>query len=263
MLQTWDYIKILVETYLERICEKHLDTWMNIGCNKATTLLPNKKELIQGFLAAINDNDLDAQVRLEKEMGFGYRSGVGEAIFAMVTARPEAAHTVTRLSQHNVCPYKLHYAGICHLLKYLFATRADGIFYWQARPHMALPATPAPRINSNMHDLLLYGRALHGPSDMYSYMDAEWATCPITRRLMGGGFIMIAGGAVDWKVQLLPTVAMSLTEAEYTEAAVMGRMYLYCRSVMWDLGVPQCSATIAYEDNAACTMMAQAQKTTP
>ena len=43
----------------------------------------------------------------------------------------------------------------------------------------------------------------------------------------------------------------------------MGRMYLYCRSVMWDLGVPQCAATIAYEDNDACTMMAQAQKPTP
>ena len=40
-------------------------------------------------------------------------------------------------------------------------------------------------------------------------------------------------------------------------------MYLYCQSIMWDLGVPQCSATIAYEDNDACTMMAQAQKPTP
>ena len=47
------------------------------------------------------------------------------------------------------------------------------------------------------------------------------------------------------------------------EAAVMGRMFLYCRSVLWDLGVPQCAATVAYEDNDACTMMAQAQKPTP
>ena len=31
---------------------------------------------------------------------------------------------------------------------------------------------------------------------------------------------------------------------------------------MWDLGVIQCSVTIAYEDNDACTMMAQAQKPT-
>ena len=32
---------------------------------------------------------------------------------------------------------------------------------------------------------------------------------------------------------------------------------------MRDLGVIQCSVTIAYEDNDACTMMVQAQKPTP
>jgi hypothetical protein len=126
-----------------------------------------------------------------------------------------------------------------------------------------LPTLPPPKINSNMHDLLLDGRPIHGPTEMHGYMDAEWATCPITRRSMGGGNLIVAGGTVGFKAGLLPTIAMSSTEAEYMEAAVMGRMYLYCRSVMWDLGVPQCSAAIAYEDNDACTMMAQAQKPTP
>ena len=79
---------------------------------------------------------------------------------------------------------------------------------------------------------------------------------------MGVGNLMVTGGAVGYKAGLLPTVVMSSTEAEYMEAAVMGRMYLYCRSVMWDLGIPQCSATIVYEDNDACTMMAQAQAQT-
>ena len=71
---------------------------------------------------------------------------------------------------------------------------------------------------------------------------------------------MVAGEAVGYKAGLLPTVAMSLTEAEYMEAAVMGRMYLYCRRVMLDFEVPQCSVTITYEGNDTCTMMAQAQK---
>ena len=56
---------------------------------------------------------------------------------------------------------------------------------------------------------------------------------------------MVAGGTVGFKAGLLPTVAMSSTEAEYMEAAVMWRMYLYCQSIVWDLGVPQCSATSA------------------
>ena len=80
---------------------------------------------------------------------------------------------------------------------------------------------------------------------------------------MGDGVIMIAGSAVGWKVNLLPTVAMSSTEAEYMEAAVMGQMMLFCCSVMWDLGVTQCAATIGYEDNNACTSIAMAKKPTP
>ena len=74
---------------------------------------------------------------------------------------------------------------------------------------------------------------------------------------------MVTGGTVGYNTGLLPMVAMLSTEAEYMEATAMGRMYMYCWSIMWDLGVPQCSATIAYEDNDACTMMAQAQKPTP
>ena len=75
---------------------------------------------------------------------------------------------------------------------------------------------------------------------------------------------MLAGGAVGYKASLMPTVAMSSTEAEFMEAAIVGRMVLYCRSVMWDLGLPlpQYAATIGYEDNGACTLMALAQKLT-
>ena len=80
---------------------------------------------------------------------------------------------------------------------------------------------------------------------------------------MGGGNLIVAGGTVGYKAGLLPTVAMSSTEAEYMETVVMGRMYLYCRSVMWDLGIPQSAASIAYEDTDACTTMANSPKPTP
>ena len=74
---------------------------------------------------------------------------------------------------------------------------------------------------------------------------------------------MLAGGPVGYKASLHPTVALSTTEAEFMQAAVFGRMMLYCRSVMWDLDIPQYAANIGYEDTEACTMMAMAQKPTP
>ncbi len=41
-----------------------------------------------------------------------------------------------------------------------------------------------------------------------------------------------------------------------------GKMILFVRSVLWDLGIPQEAATTLYEDNDACTAMGNAQKPT-
>ncbi len=60
-----------------------------------------------------------------------------------------------------------------------------------------------------------------------------------------------------------PTVALSSTEAEFMAACNAGKMSLYICSVLWDLNIPQEAATITYEDNDACTAMANAQKPTP
>jgi hypothetical protein len=42
-----------------------------------------------------------------------------------------------------------------------------------------------------------------------------------------------------------------------------GKMILFIRSILWDLDIPQEAATLLYEDNDACTAMANAQKPTP
>ena len=65
-----------------------------------------------------------------------------------------------------------------------------------------------------------------------------------------------------YKTQFQPTVAGSSTEAEYMSAYYTGKMILFMHSVLWDLGVPQEAATLLYEDNDACTAMANAQKPT-
>jgi hypothetical protein len=42
-----------------------------------------------------------------------------------------------------------------------------------------------------------------------------------------------------------------------------GKMVLFIRIILWDLNIPQEVATQLYEDNDACTAMANAQKPTP
>jgi hypothetical protein len=46
------------------------------------------------------------------------------------------------------------------------------------------------------------------------------------------------------------------------EATVAGRISLYIRSILWDLGIPQEAATILYEDNDGATAMVNAGKPT-
>jgi hypothetical protein len=42
-----------------------------------------------------------------------------------------------------------------------------------------------------------------------------------------------------------------------------GKMVLFLRSILYDLGIPQQAASVIYEDNDGCTAMANAQKPTP
>ena len=261
--QTRDWIKISVETYIDRIMVKHMSTWMTgVESFPRPTPLPSRREFLRRFLSDTGDADEELQTALAKSNHFTYRSGVGELIYAYITCRPDLAYGIVRASQFNTCPAQIHYDGVKHMLKYLYRTKSDGIYFWRPTPNDSLPYEDPPPINSNAHDLLVDGRPAHNPAELHGFFDADWAACPLTRRSMGGDCLRLAGGTVAYKARLQPTVAQSSTESEYMEASDGGRMLLFVRSVLWDLGIPQCAASIAYEDNDACTAMANAQKPT-
>ena len=117
------------------------------------------------------------------------------------------------------------------------------LFYKKTVP-MDLPEDPLPCIHSTPHDLLLDGRPDEAVSTLVGYMDSSWGDCLITRRSFSGCNMRLAGGPVGYKGQLLPTVALSSTEAEYMMACAAGHMSLYIRSILFDIGVPQEAATI-------------------
>ena len=130
VLQTRHYIKISVETYISRVCEKHLASWMDMGqCPTYMTPLPNKPSFMKLFLSSIGNPDEKHQRELAKKMGFGFRNGLGEIIYAMITARPDIAYAIVRAAQHSACPHEIHYNVLHHLFKYMYQTRTQGIYY--------------------------------------------------------------------------------------------------------------------------------------
>jgi hypothetical protein len=80
IIQTWDYIKVLCETYIDRISNIHLDHgWMkSYLISDRPTPLPTTPQ----FMKALQTDDANpnpiAQQNLEKKMGFSYRSEIGQ-----------------------------------------------------------------------------------------------------------------------------------------------------------------------------------------
>jgi hypothetical protein len=245
---------------------KHLIEWMHDFKDMSVRPLPMPatESFMKSFNTAEADPDERMQQSLKNEYKFAYRSGIGEIIYAMVTCRPDVSTAVVKCAQHSSCPAKPHYNAVRHILHYLYAPRDNGIYFWRPKPREDLPDNPLPTNCGNHHGELSPSakRPQHKCLEPYAFADSAWADCLKTQRSTAGVSIKIAGGTIAYKTKLQPTVAMSSTEAEFMAASDAGKMILFIRSIMWDLGVPQQAASILYEDNDGCTAMANAQKPT-
>ena len=140
--------------------------------------------------------------------------------------------TWSRISPLLVYPYRFH------ALKYLYATGDNGIYFWRTASCPEFKEGPLPRVNSNKQDLLLDTiRPEHDANVMNAYADSDWATCVKTRHSFGGIDLRLARGTIAYKCKFQPTVAGSSTEAEFMAAYDMGKMILFVRSVLWNLGI--------------------------
>ena len=72
------------------------------------TPLPTTEGFIKSLLSSIGDPNEKTQVALAKKYGFGYRQGIGELIYAMVTCRPDISFAVVKISQSSEYPSDIH-----------------------------------------------------------------------------------------------------------------------------------------------------------
>ncbi len=264
ILQTKDYIKVSCETYISWISNIHLDHgWMkSYLISDRPTPPPPTPPFMKALQTKQGDPDPAVQRALEKKIGFSYWSGIGQLVYAIVCCRPDLSFATVKLSQHNTCPGRVHFEGVRHALKYLYQTRSKGLYFWRTTPPPELESIPLPTALSNEHDLLCMQQQQHNALNAHGMSNANWSSCIRTRRSFTGSLIKLAGAAVAYKTQLQDTIATSSTKSELMAAYELGRMLLYVRSILWDLNVPQEAASRLYEDNDACTAMANAQKPT-
>jgi hypothetical protein len=70
ILQTWYYIKMSVQTYIDKICEPFFSTWMNRSYPTPawSTPLPSNATWLKKFNAATGNADPNEQAKLAKSM---------------------------------------------------------------------------------------------------------------------------------------------------------------------------------------------------
>ena len=69
-----------------------MESWLKPNDEGLSTPLPTQKGFVREFLSSEGEEDTKAHEELAQEMGLTYRGGVGEKIFAVVTAHPDVSH---------------------------------------------------------------------------------------------------------------------------------------------------------------------------
>ncbi|GAA0139646.1 transmembrane signal receptor [Lithospermum erythrorhizon] len=104
--------------------------------------------------------------------------------------RPDITYPVQQISQFVNQPREVHWRATVHVLKYLKGSPSRGLFY---------PTQLSFKLDA--------------------FSDADWGTCPETRRSLSGYCIFLGKSLISWKTKKQTTVSKSSAEAEYRSLA--------------------------------------------
>lgn len=219
--------------------------------------MPTRKVPITNKIAAEllladtqEENSKEAHA-LEKQFGFKYRQAVGELIYALVVVRADIALAVTTVAQFSTKPGKQHFEAVQKLLAYLMCTPEQGLIFWRTSTRTDLPDSNYTTIQPDYEaEKDAFPTNFNSPYTITGFVDASHASATKMRSVTGFMFLLGAH-LVAYKTKVQATVSISSTEAELVAACFAGKMALYLRAVLHQLGFPQEKATDIFEDNAA------------
>lgn len=158
---------------------------------------------------------------LEKKNWYSTRTGALN--WVSTGTRPDIAYTASRLSEANAGPSQEHIDLLHHLFRYLNGTRAYGIE--------------------------LGGDMTIEDMKMRAFADASWADDQLRRHSTAGHVIFVAGGPVLWKTKKQSFVALSTTEAEFTNLTPTAYSMQWVAKILEDCGAPQPTPHMVFTDS--------------
>lgn len=136
-----------------------------------------------------------------------YRRLVGRLLYLTLT-RPDLTYAVHLLSQFMQKPRKPHMEMAKRVVRYLAKAPDQGILY--------------PTNNSLV---------------LKAYGDADWGTCPTSRRSVTGFVTFLGVAPLTWRSKKQPTVSLSSAEAEYRAMAKTTKEIIWLIHLLEDIFV--------------------------
>ena len=149
------------------------------------------------------------------------------------TCRPDILYCIIKLSQYNTKPVRIHYLAVKRIFRYLRDTISDGLHYWRPTLNKTLPHTECPSILHDNHDVQTPHSSLTQP---IGFVASDWSGDMSYRRSISGLCFCFAGAPVVYRARFQSTVSQFSTEAEFIVAVEAGKLALYLRSILNDLG---------------------------
>lgn len=155
-----------------------------------------------------------------------YRRLVGRLVYLSIT-RPELCYSIHLLSQFMKSPREEHLRAAFRAVRFLKGSPGQGIL-----------------LSSN--DKL----------ELSIYCDADWSSCPASRRSLSSYVVLLGGSPIDWKTKKQDTVSLSSAEAEYRAMAQATKEMKWIVPLVTDLGVSVTKPLQFFCDNQAAIHIA-------
>jgi hypothetical protein len=144
----------------------------------------------------------------DRMSGIPYASAIGSIMYAMLCTRPDVSYALSMTSRFQKDPGEDHWTAVKNILKYLRRTK-DLILVYGGQEHLAVTG----------------------------YCDASFQTDRDDSRSQTGYVYLLNGGVVFWKSSKQDSTADSTVEAEYMAACEAGKMGVWIREFIDELGV--------------------------
>lgn len=155
-----------------------------------------------------------------------YRRLVGRLVYLLFT-RPELSFVVHLLAQFLSQPRQKHWDAASRVVRYLKSTPGQGVFL-SSDPDLSLE----------------------------TYCDADYASCPLTRRSLTGYVVTLGGTPVSWKTKKQQVVSRSSAEAEYRAMSMALCEIKWLKELLLTFGVKHSAPVALFCDNQAALHIA-------